>query len=360
MARAVELAARGEGHVEPNPMVGCVIVRDGRVVGEGWHQRYGGPHAEVNALRAAGTSAQGATLFVTLEPCCHEGKTPPCADAVIEAGVARAVIAQQDPFPQVAGRGLRKLEQAGIRIELGVLEAAAAELTAPYRKLLSAERPWVLAKWAMTLDGKLATRRGDSQWISNEQSRSSAHRLRGRVDAILVGQRTAALDDPALTARPAGPRTPLRIVLDSRARMADDRQLVATAQQIPVLVVAGSEASEKDCQRLRSAGCEVFLAGGDSAAERVHSLLDELGARRMTNLLVEGGGQVLGAFQDAGEIDEVHVFIAPKILGGAEAVSPCSGVGVDRVVDALRLAQVHVESLAGDVYIRGRIAGKSV
>jgi diaminohydroxyphosphoribosylaminopyrimidine deaminase/5-amino-6-(5-phosphoribosylamino)uracil reductase len=355
MARAVELASRGEGHVEPNPMVGCVIVRDGHIVGEGWHRQYGGPHAEIVALHEAGPSADGATLYVTLEPCCHHGKTPPCTEAVIAAGVARVVVAQQDPFPQVAGQGLRQLQEAGIQVRTGLLEAEAARLTAPYRKLLGVGRPWVLAKWAMTLDGKMATRQGESRWISNERSRAVVHRLRGRVDGILVGQRTAALDDPSLTARPPGSRVPLRIVLDSEARLSDECQLVASARETPVLVVVGQEAAGHACQRLRSAGCEVISAGGDTPAERIRSLLDELGSRCMTNLLVEGGGRVLGAFQDAGEIDEVHVFVAPKIFGGVDAVRPFAGDGVQRVADALRIEPLHVELLDSDVYLHGRV-----
>ncbi|MFZ5831242.1 MAG: bifunctional diaminohydroxyphosphoribosylaminopyrimidine deaminase/5-amino-6-(5-phosphoribosylamino)uracil reductase RibD, partial [Planctomycetota bacterium] len=205
MRRALELAAEGEGYVEPNPMVGCVIAQGAETLGEGWHRRFGGPHAEIEALRIAGPRAAGATMFVTLEPCCHFGKTPPCTRAVVDAGIRRVVVAIGDPFPAVAGGGLAELRAAGIETTIGVLEAEAAELVAPYLKLLRTGLPWVIAKWAMTLDGKIATHTGVSRWISGPESRAVVHRLRGRVDAIVVGRQTAAIDDPQLTARPPGP-----------------------------------------------------------------------------------------------------------------------------------------------------------
>src|SRR5438094_5754489 len=216
MRRALELAEKGRGAVEPNPLVGAVVVRNDTVAGEGWHQRYGGPHAEVHALAAAGEAARQATLYVTLEPCCHHGKTPPCTDAILRAGINRVVAAMTDPFPQVAGKGAALLRAAGVVVEFGAGEAEARRLNAPYLKLLATGRPYVHAKWAMTLDGKIATRTGDSKWISNEVSRWRVHELRGRMDAIVVGIGTALADNPRLTVRPPGPRTPLRIILDSR------------------------------------------------------------------------------------------------------------------------------------------------
>jgi len=219
MTRALELAEQGLGYVEPNPMVGCVIAHHDKVIGEGWHQRFGGPHAEVEAIRNAGSIPRDATLYVTLEPCCHQGKTPPCTVAIIQAGIRRVVIAQRDPFPQVDGGGIEQLKQQGSKVEVGLLEEQAKELNAPYVKLIKTGRPWVIAKWAMTLDGKLATRTGDSRWISNQLSRAVVHQLRGRVDAIMVGRKTAQLDDPQLTARPTGVRIPTRIILDSQASL---------------------------------------------------------------------------------------------------------------------------------------------
>jgi diaminohydroxyphosphoribosylaminopyrimidine deaminase / 5-amino-6-(5-phosphoribosylamino)uracil reductase len=341
MRHALALAARGRGAVEPNPMVGAVVVRDGVEVGKGWHQRFGGPHAEVFALAAAGDAARGAMLYVTLEPCCHFGKTPPCTDAVRAAGVARVVAAMADPFPQVSGRGTALLREAGIDVEIGLCEAEARRLNAPYLKLVGTGRPYVHAKWAMTLDGKIATRTGDSKWISNDASRRRVHELRGVVDAIVVGIGTALADDPLLTARPAGPRVAARIVLDRRGRLPLGSHLVRTAREVPTIVVGEGNVD------LVAAGCEVILAG--SIAE----MLDELGRRRYTNIMVEGGGEVLGSFLDAGQIDEVHVFIAPRLAGGAGARGPVLGVGVDRMADALRLAAWEVETIEGDVYLRG-------
>jgi diaminohydroxyphosphoribosylaminopyrimidine deaminase/5-amino-6-(5-phosphoribosylamino)uracil reductase len=354
MRRALELAAQGEGVVEPNPMVGCVVVQGAEIIGEGWHRRFGQPHAEVEALRIAGRRAAGATLYVTLEPCCHFGKTPPCTRAVIAAGIRRVVAAQRDPFPQVAGGGMAELQAAGIAVEVGLLEAEAQRLNAPYLKLLHTGWPWIIAKWAMTLDGKLATHTGDSRWVSGPLARQCVHALRGRMDAIIVGHATAARDDPLLTARPPGPRTAVRIVLDTRAALADGSRLVQTARETPVLVAVGEQAAEADRQRLTAAGCEVFVCAGQTHAERLAALLDELGRRRMTNVLVEGGSQVLGSLFDAGAIDEIHVFIAPKLVGGSAAPPAIGGVGVSALADALRLDAPTIQQLGDDVYVRGR------
>ena len=355
MRRALELAAEGEGSVEPNPMVGCVIAQGEEIVGEGWHRRFGGPHAEIEALAQAGRRAAGATLFVTLEPCCHQGKTPPCTQAILAAGVRRVVVAQRDPFPEVAGGGLAELEAAGVAVEVGLLEADARRLNAPYRKLVETGRPWIIAKWAMTLDGKIATHTGSSRWISGPKSREAVHQLRGRVDAIMVGRQTAELDDPQLTARPPGPRGPLRVVVDTRASLRSGSQLVRTAGEVPVLVAAGDQAPEADRRRLARAGCEVLLCPGETPAVRLEALLDELGRRRLTNVLVEGGGQLLGSLFDLGQIDEVHVFLAAKLVGGANAPSPLAGHGLAQMADAHRLDDVRIEQLGEDVHIRGRL-----
>ncbi len=359
MQRALELAAQGRGYVEPNPMVGCVIVRGAEIIGEGWHRRFGGPHAEVEALTIAGRRAAGATMYVTLEPCSHHGKTPPCTRAVIEAAVGRVVVAQPDPFPEVAGRGIAELEAAGIEVEVGVLQAEAGRLNAPYLKLLKTGRPWVIAKWAMTLDGKTATRTGSSRWISCPESRKIVHALRGRVDAIMVGRETARRDDPLLTARPPGPRTALRVVVDTRASLSGEHQLVRTAREVPVLVAVGPEASLAERKRLEQAGCEAFVCGGATHAARLDELLEELGRRGMTNVLIEGGGRLLGSLLDAGHVDEVHVFIAAKLIGGTSAPSPIGGEGVAEISLALALEGPEVQELGSDVYIHGRVASRS-
>ena len=352
MRRALELAEHGRGAVEPNPLVGAVVVRDGVNVGEGWHRRYGEAHAEVNALSAAGEAARGATLYVTLEPCCHHGKTPPCTDAILRAGVGRVVAAMLDPFPQVAGRGADILRAAGVAFEVGVLEAEARRLNAPYLTLLREGRPYVLAKWAMTLDGKIATRTGDSKWISNKASGRRVHELRGRVDAILVGVGTALADDPQLTARPPGPRTAARVVLDSHGRLPLTSTLVRTAREVPT-VVATAASPPAQVAELRAAGCEVLTLPATDGRPGVDALLAELGKRRMTNVLVEGGAAVLGSFLDAGAVDEVHVFIAPRLAGGAGALTPIGGRGVEKIAQALTLAECRVEMIDGNVYVHG-------
>jgi diaminohydroxyphosphoribosylaminopyrimidine deaminase/5-amino-6-(5-phosphoribosylamino)uracil reductase len=352
MERALELAERGRGLVEPNPLVGAVVVRDGKIVGEGWHQRFGGPHAEVFALNQAGEQARGATLSITLEPCCHHGKTPPCTDAIMKAGIARVVAAMSDPFPQVAGGGVAKLTAAGIPVEVGLGETAARRLNAPYLKLLATGRPYVHAKWAMTLDGKIATRSGDSKWISNEASRRLVHQLRGRMDAIIVGSGTALADDPLLTVRPPGPRTPVRIVLDSQARLPATSRLAQTAREAPVFLAVARK--NENAEALRALGCEVFELADANGRVALTALLEELGRRRLTNVLVEGGAGVLASFLEAGEIDECHVFIAPALVGGSAAKTPVGGVGFDRIAQALKLRDVHVEMIEEDVYIRAR------
>lgn len=366
MGRALELAARGQGHVEPNPMVGCVIVNDGEVVGEGWHRKFGGPHAEVEALRLTGPRARGATAYVSLEPCCHHGKTPPCTDGLIAGGVRRVVCALRDPFEAVSGGGIAALEAAGIVVESGLMEAEARRINAPYLKLVTTGLPWVIAKWAMTLDGKIASRTGDSRWISGDASRAIVQQLRGRVDAIVVGRRTAERDDPLLIARPKGPRMATRVVIDSLASLPSDSQLVRTAGDAPVVIAVGSDAPQDKIDRLTTAGCEVLVCGRVSSDAKpdsnvVHrvsmqALLIELGRRRMTNVLVEGGGALLGSLFDLGAIDEVHVFIAPKLIGGREAPTPLEGLGLEKIAGALLIANLEMRHIGDDIYLCGRLS----
>jgi diaminohydroxyphosphoribosylaminopyrimidine deaminase/5-amino-6-(5-phosphoribosylamino)uracil reductase len=351
LERALELAERGRGYVEPNPLVGAVVVRAGTVLGEGWHERFGAPHAEVHALVRAGAAARGATLYVTLEPCCHHGKTPPCTDAIIQAGIERVVAAMLDPFPQVGGQGVARLKQAGITVEIGLCEKEARRLNAPYLKLLATQKPYVHAKWAMTLDGKIATRSGASRWISGEASRDRVHLLRGRMDAILVGIGTALADDPLLSARPAGPRTACRIVLDSQGRLPATGKLAATARQTPTLVVTAGPC--RRASELTALGCEVLPLPASTGRPDLDALLEELGRRRYTNLLVEGGAGVLGSFLDARAIDEVHVFLAPRLAGGADAVTPIAGRGVENLADALTLSDWQIERIGADMLIHG-------
>lgn len=354
MCRALALAERGRGTVEPNPLVGAVVVRDGKNVGEGWHQKYGEAHAEVHALRAAGPAARGATLFVTLEPCCHWGKTPPCTDAILRAGIRRVVAAMLDPFPAVSGKGFTLLRARGVTVEFGLGEAVARRINAPYVKLIQTGRPFVHAKWAMTLDGKICTRTGDSQWISNEAVLARTRAERGYMDAILVGIQTALADDPLLTARPPGPRVPLRVVLDSRCRLPPTSQLAQTARTVPVLLATAGEPDPERAAALRALGVEVLPLPAEAGRVSVGALLDELGRRRLTHVLVEGGSDVLGSFLDAGALDAVQVCIAPRLVGGAAARSPIGGHGVERLQEALELSDWRTEILEGNIFIQGR------
>lgn len=354
MRRALEIAEAGRGAVEPNPLVGAVVVREDQVLGEGFHARFGGPHAEVEALNRAG-DASGADLYVTLEPCCHHGKTPPCVDRILESGIRRVVAAMRDPFPRVAGGGFSKLREAGVEVEVGLFEDEARSLNAPYSKLLDRGRPYVHAKWAMTLDGRIATSGGESQWISNETSRRHAHAFRGLVDAILVGVGTVLADDPRLTARPPGPRIATRVVLDSTARLPTNCQLVRSAREIPVLVATTERAPDASVREWTTAGCEVlrFESGADGRVP-LGPLLDTMGVRRWTNVLVEGGAGVLGAFLLEGEIDAVRVYLAPQLVGGSAALGPVGGVGIRRLADAMRFMDTTTVSLDGDLFLSAR------
>src|SRR5579871_590152 len=355
MKRALELAERGRGYVEPNPLVGAVIVRDGQVVGEGWHERFGAAHAEVNAFTAAGAAARGATLYVTLEPCCHQGKTPPCTDAVLRAGIHRVVAAMPDPFPQVAGRGAALLRAAGVIVDFGPGEAEARRQNSPYLKLLATGQPFVHAKWAMSLDGKIATFTGDSKWISGEDSRRWVHELRGRMDAIVIGSGTARADDPLLTVRPPGPRTPARIVLSTTGEISPQSRLVKTVAEAPVWLATPLPPESPAVRHLRALGCEILSLPTTGPVPAVLSLLDELGRRRLTNILVEGGSKILGSFRDANAIDEVHVFLAPRLIGGEAALTPMGGHGADRVADALPLDDWQIQKVGADVLFQGRV-----
>lgn len=366
MHRALALAERGRGQVEPNPMVGCVLVsQEGEILGEGWHEKYGSNHAEVNALLDAekrGNSVVGATAYVTLEPCSHYGKTPPCALALVKARVARVVAAMSDPFPEVSGKGFKILEDAAISVSVGVGEEEARRLNAPYLKLVTAGRPWVTAKWAMTLDGKIATRIGSSRWITSGEARDFVHETRARMDAVLVGAGTVLADDPMLNARPKSGkvlRQPLRVVADARLETPLTSKLVQTAREFPVLLAVGSKVPAEKIQPFETAGCEIFRFTRSERAGQMAELLDELGRRRLTNLLVEGGSSVFGALLDLQEIDEVQAFIAPKLCGGRDAVTPIGGHGIERMEKAFQLETPQFIQLGPDVLLTGRVVKQS-
>src|SRR3954470_1959990 len=320
--RAIELAALAHGRTSPNPLVGAVIVKGGRTIGEGYHEAAGHPHAERMALAACSENPAGATMYVSLEPCAHHGRTPPCTDAIVEAKLARVVIASDDPSGKASGRGLGVLRDEGIQVDIATGEVADAArlLNQPFRKHARSGRPLVLLKYAMTLDGKVATRTGDSKWISNELSRARAHRWRAESDAVAVGIGTAMTDDPLLTARVEGvARQPRRVIFDAEARLPLDSQLVQTSAETPVILICSRAASRTHVQALQSAGVEVVIASGENESVRVQAALTELGSREVQQLLVEGGPHLAGAFLDAGEVDELRVFIAPVIAGGRSA-----------------------------------------
>ncbi len=363
LARAIELAGRGVGAVKPNPAVGAVIARDGEVLGEGWHERFGAAHAEVNAIEACGLAdLSGATLYVSLEPCCHEGKTPPCTDAIVQAGIRRVVVGSDDPTEKAAGRGLGILRDEGIDVVLadGELATQARLLNQAFRKHARVGRPWVLFKSAMTLDGKVATRAGDSQWISGEASRELAHQWRASVDAVVVGIGTALADDPQLTARPAGTpaepgEQPRRVVFDSLARLPATSQLVVAAAEIPLTVVVSRAAARADTDVLETSGAQVLVATGENEPARVRSALDQLGQLGVASVLLEGGPHLAGAFLDAGEIDEIRLFLAPLLLGGRTARDPLEGEGVERISEALHALTFDCARVGEDLLVSARL-----
>jgi diaminohydroxyphosphoribosylaminopyrimidine deaminase/5-amino-6-(5-phosphoribosylamino)uracil reductase len=359
MRRALQLARRGQGRVEPNPMVGCVIARGARVVAEGHHRRFGGPHAEVAALDGADGPVKGATVFVTLEPCAHQGKTPPCADALIRAGVRRVVAAMRDPNPLVAGRGFRRLRAAGVAVSVGLLHEEARDLMAPFVAYHLRRRPYVILKWAQSIDGKIATRTGESKWISGPASRREAHRLRARVDAVVVGVETVLADDPDLTAREAPRRRVAhRVILDAKLRTPLGARVVRTARRAATLLVCGGAAPARRRRALERLGCEVLAVPARSGRIRLDRLMAALHARGMTNVLVEGGGCVLGAFVEAGLADEARIFVAPKLIGGETAPGPLRQIGPAVLAQAPRWNLVRRRCFGVDVcYTMKRVSG---
>ena len=357
MQHAIALAWQGEGKVEPNPMVGCVLVKNGQKIGQGYHESFGGPHAEINALSdalAASRSPQDATAYVTLEPCSHVGKTGPCADALIAAQISRVVIGCVDPNPEVSGQGITKLTAAGIQVDVGVESDAAHNLIAPFHKRATRRLPWIIAKWAMTIDGKIATIHGDSQWISNQHSRKIVQKIRGRVDGIMVGFATADADDPRLTAREEKSRTPTRIVVDSQARLRADSKLATSTDQGSVILVTAPTHDPQHADRLEKRGVEVWVGESLDPDQRLHEFLREFSARGNTNLLVEGGGTLMGAFHKMDLIDEAHVFVGPKMLGGQNSISPVQGEDPILMASSKLFSLRSVSRIEDDVYMQYR------
>ena len=348
MRRALELAAKGGIKVAPNPQVGAVLVKGGKIVGEGFHKEYGGPHAEVLALR--GANPKGATLYVSLEPCApHPKKTPPCSELLAKTGLARLVVAMKDPNPMVDGRGLAAVRQAGIKVTSGVLEAEARALNAPFIKFHTRGLPYVVCKWAMTLDGKIATRTGDSRWVSGERSRKWLHQWRDSFQAILVGSGTVLRDDPSLR----GAKTrPTRIVLDSHASTPLSAQVVHTAREQPTILAVSPYAPERRVKALRKAGVQIL----ELDVRDLRVVFEALAGEGLHRILVEGGGEVHASVLAAGVADEAVVFIAPKLIGGRDAKSPVEGEGFELMAEARGLKDVVVERMGEDLLVRGTLA----
>ena len=353
MARAISLARNGLGRTSPNPLVGAVIVRDGRIVAEGWHRKAGTPHAEIHALNMAGELARGATVYVSLEPCAHYGRTGPCARALVEAGVSRVVVAMTDPNPKVAGKGIAILQEAGIEVTTGVLEQEARQLNEVFLKWMTTGLPFVALKTAMTLDGKIATAAGQSQWITNEASRYETHRLRDIYDGILVGINTALSDNPSLTTRlkEYQGRNPVRIVVDSRARLPLTAKLVTDGAARTIVAVTEQAPAER-VEALRSAGVEIIVAGSSNHVD-MQSLMEQLGAMKISSVLVEGGGSVNFSLLQAGLVDRVYAFIAPKLVGGRDALTPVEGEGFQELDRAVELENIQLRQLGSDVLLTG-------
>lgn len=361
MREALRLGRHALGRSTPNPAVGAVIVRNGEVVGRGWTLPAGDAHAEIVALREAGPRASGATLYVTLEPCCHHGRTPPCTDAIITAGISRCVIAMEDPFPLVAGRGITQLRAAGITAEVCSLAPEIAELSAGFVTRIRSGRPLVRAKYAMSLDGRIATRTGQSRWITGPAARGHAHVLRDRTDAVLVGAGTVLADDPSLTTRvpttvagAGGVHHPLRIVVDGRGTSPLSARVYDPALPGQTLVATTATAPEDWLRELAARGVDHIACGAGPCVD-LPALLDVLGDRGLNEILVEGGGRLLGSFFDAGLVDRVAAFIAPVIIGGAEATGPVMGQGIPTMAEARRLTDVRLRRLGNDVLLEGTL-----
>jgi diaminohydroxyphosphoribosylaminopyrimidine deaminase/5-amino-6-(5-phosphoribosylamino)uracil reductase len=371
MKLALRLAAKGAGWVSPNPMVGAVVVREGRIVGRGYHRAYGRPHAEVEALNRAGDAAKGADLYVTLEPCNHQGRTPPCTQAVLNAGIRRVVIATPDPNPRVNGGGAEFLQSKGLQVETGLLANQARRLNEAWFHWVATGLPFVIAKAACSLDGKIATASGESQWLTGEKARAYGHHLRHQADAILVGVGTAIADDPQLTTRLVGrtaknekrktknekrPRDPIRIVLDSRLRLPLDARLLHLNSPAPSWIACTGAAPQDKIKALKELGAEVLVTPADaSGLVALSPLLKELGRRQVQSVLVEGGGETLGSFFDQRLVDKFYFFYAPKILGGKTAPGMLAGAGVKHLGNALQTRDLRVRKLGPDLLVTGHL-----
>lgn len=356
MRLALELAEKARGRTSPNPMVGAVIVKDGQIVGKGYHLKAGTFHAEIHALREAGEKAKGATMYVNLEPCSHFGRTPPCTDAIINAGISRVFVAMEDPNPLVGGRGIKKLAEAGIEVKVGLLEEEAKKLNEIFIKYITTKTPFVLLKMAMTLDGKIASRTGHSKWITGEAAREKVHYLRNYYDAVLVGVNTVFKDNPSLTCRILAGRDPIRIILDSRARTPVEAQVIIQDSAAPTYIVVTDRAPYDRVESLRATKARVIQVPADEQGRvSLKDLMVKLGEMEITGVLVEGGAEVAASFLEAGLVDKMLTFISPKIVGGRTAPGPVGGLGRERVDKAIKLSHLTFGSVGGDFFIEGYV-----
>ena len=382
MRRAIELAKKGGGYVHPNPLVGCVVVNDGEIIAEGYHDKYGEFHAERNALLRCQSETKGALLYVTLEPCCHYGKTPPCTEIIIEKGIKKVFVGILDPNPLVAGKGVKILRDAGIEVEVGLCEEEIRELNKVFLKYITTKRPYVIMKTAMTLDGKIAAVTGDSRWVTNEQSRKLVHELRSELSGVIVGIGTVLADDPMLNVRLEGEHhQPIRIVVDSNLRIPIDSQLVNTAKEYRTIVACchfdRSEAERSEVEKssinenklndsvkqgfldkLEMTGVEVIECQSNNGHVDINDLMCKLGSMGIDSILLEGGGTLSAAFLEAGCVDEVWAFVAPKIIGGAAAKTPVLGKGIEKMSDAIQLQNIDIQNINGDILIKGKICSR--
>ena len=355
MKRALELAELGRGKVAPNPMVGAVIVKAGKIIGEGYHKKYGDNHAEVNAFENATEDVSGATLYVTLEPCAHYGKTPPCAKRIVKEGIKKVVIGVLDPNPLVAGKGVNILKDAGIEVVVGVLEEECRKINEVFMKYIKTSRPFVLMKYAMSLDGKISTATGKSKWISCEKSRRDVHKLRNNLSAIMVGINTVIKDNPMLNCRIEGGNDPIRIIVDSNLRIPLDSKIVNTSNNISTIVATTHKADKDKIKLLEERNVEVIVAKEKDGRVDITSLIDKLGEKKIDSILLEGGSEINFSCLQEGIVDKVRIYIAPKILGGNNAKGAVGGRGVSEIIDSFNIENIDISTIGSDILVEGYV-----
>ena len=356
MQMALGLAEKGRGAVAPNPMVGAIIVKDGRIIGSGYHEKFGEGHAEVNAFRSATEAVAGATIYVTLEPCSHYGKTPPCSDKIIEKRIGRVVIAALDPNPLVSGRGVKKLQDAGIEVVTGVLAEESSRLNEIFMKYIVKKEPFVIMKAAMSLDGKIATRTGESQWITGPAARERVHQLRSALTGIMVGVQTVIMDDPQLTSRIPGGKNPLRIIVDSTLRIPLEAKVLQNQDVAKTLIATTERADRNKAALLEAAGIEILTVPAKDGRTDLKALMSALGERGIDSILLEGGATLNFSALEADIVDKVQVYIAPKLIGGETAKTPVGGDGIEKLCQAFSVIELKASTVGEDILLEGYIS----